>query len=272
MVYVSSAKGYRAGGGNGATSVGNSLCNPSLKALGLLGVPSSFSSDSLWSYEIGTKDSFFNRKLAIQASVFYIDWTNIQSHVSLPSCSESFTANRGKAISQGFDLQLQALPMEGLKLGLNVGYTDAYHPNGAYGAPSSTGVIPVLNSPGDKLANVIPWSAAATAEYSRDISRLWADARSYLRLDFRWLSAVNALNPNVAGFDPMIGSYQNPAYGMLNVRLGVTQGGLDLSLFVNNATHENPILGLDHDVGGDPLLFASALRPFTAGVTGYYRW
>ena len=271
MVYVSAAKGYRAGGGNGATQVGNTLCTPSLNALGLSGVPPSFSSDSLWSYEIGTKDSFFGRKLTIEASVYLIDWTNIQTQVNLPSCGEMFTANRGKAVSQGFDLQLAAIPVEGVKLGLNVGYTDAYYPNGAHGAPSG-GVTPILNAPGDKLANVVPWTVALDAEYSHDISELWSGAKSYLRLDFRWMSAANELNPQVADYDPLTGPHQNPAYGVLNVRLGILHEGLDLSAFVNNATHEDPALSYWHDAYGDPLLYATAIRPFTAGVTAYYRW
>ncbi len=177
LVYVSGAKGYRAGGGNGATSVGNTLCNPSLNALGLTGVPPSFSSDSLWSYEIGTKDSLFDRRLAVQASAYYINWTNIQTAVQLPSCAQTFTANRGKAVSRGFDLQLAALLAQGLKMSFQVGYTDAYYPNGSFGAPSN-GVTPVLNAAGDKLANVLPWTAATDLEYSRDLDALWADARS----------------------------------------------------------------------------------------------
>jgi hypothetical protein len=41
---------------------------------------------------------------------------------------------------------------------------------------------------------------------------------------------------------------------------------------VNNATHEDPALSYWHDAYGDPLLYATAIRPFTAGVTAYYRW
>jgi iron complex outermembrane recepter protein len=271
MVYVSAAKGYRAGGGNAATSVGNTLCTPSLNALGLSGVPPSFGSDSLWSYEIGTKDSFFHRKLAIEASAYLIDWTNIQTQVNLPSCGEMFTANRGKAVSQGFDLQIAAIPLQGVTLGLNIGYTDAYYPSGSYGAPSG-GVTPILNAPGDKLANVVPWTVAVNTEYAHDISELWSGAKAYLRLDFRWMSAANALNPEVADYDPLTGPHQNPAYGVLNVRLGILREGLDLSAFANNATHEDPALSYWHDAYGDPLLFATAIRPFTAGVTAYYRW
>jgi iron complex outermembrane recepter protein len=271
MVYVSAAKGYRAGGGNSNDAIGNSLCNTSLSALGLTSVPSSFNSDSLWSYEIGTKDSLFDRRFAIQASVYYIDWSNIQTLVSLPSCSEAFTANRGKAISQGFDLQMAAIIAEGLKFNVNVGYTDAYFPYAALGAPRN-GVAPLLNAAGDKLSDVLPWTVAANVEYSRDISPLWAGARSYIRVDYRWLSAANPQDPNVAGFDTEVGPHPNQAYGMLNIRVGVLHGGLDLSAYVNNATKSDPVLGYTHDANPDPLYSATAIRPLTMGFTAFYRF
>jgi iron complex outermembrane recepter protein len=271
MVYVSAAKGYRSGGGNGATAIGNPLCTPSLTALGLSTVPTSYSADSLWSYEIGAKDTLFNRRLSIQASAFVIDWSNIQTSVTLPSCSEVFTANRGKAVSRGFDLQVAAIPIDGLKLGATVGYTDAYYPDAAYGAPVG-GVTPLLNAAGDKLANVLPWTAAVDVEYSRDISPLWSNAHSYIRIDYRWLSAANALNPATASYDPEVSQYQNQAYGMLNLRLGVVHEGLDASVYVNNATKSDPTLGYAHDIIGDPIFYGTAIRPMTIGVTGYYRF
>jgi len=83
---------------------------------------------------------------------------------------------------------------------------------------------------------------------------------------------VNDLNPNMAGYDPEVGPHQNSAYDVLNIRLGVTRGGLDLSGFVNNATRSDPTLSYTHDAGGDPLFFASAIRPLTVGVTAFYRF
>jgi outer membrane receptor protein involved in Fe transport len=271
MVYVSVAKGYRAGGGNAVTTTDNPLCVPSFELLGIKSAPSSFNSDSLWSYEIGAKDSLFDRRLSIQGSVYYIDWTDIQTSINLPSCGEAFTANRGKAVSQGFDLQFAAIVADGLKLGGFVGYTDTYYPDASLGPPAN-GVAPILNAAGDKVANVLPWTAAANVEYSRDISPLWANTQSYLRLDYRWLSAANALDPRVAAYDPETGPYQNPAYSVLNIRLGVRHGGLDLSAYVNNATNSNPVLGYMHDIPGSPLFYAQAMRPLTAGVTGFYRF
>jgi iron complex outermembrane recepter protein len=271
MVYVSAAKGYRSGGGNGATAIGNPLCTPSLTALGLSTVPTSYTSDSLWSYEIGAKDMLFNRRLAIEASAFVIDWSNIQTSVNLPSCAQMFTANRGKAVSRGADLQVAAIITDRLKLGAMVGYTDAYYPDAAFGAPVG-GATPLLNAAGDKLANVLPWTAAANVEYSHDISPLWGNARTYIRVDYRWLSAANALNPASAGYDPETSPYQNQGYGMLNLRLGLVHEGLDLSVYVNNATNSDPLLGYAHDVIGDPMFYGTAIRPLTAGFTGYYRF
>ncbi len=271
MVYISAAKGYRAGGGTPANAVQNPLCGPSLSALGISHPPESYNSDSVWSYEFGTKDSFFDRRLVVEGSVYRIDWSDIQTSVPLPSCALVFTANRGKAVIQGFDLQVSAVPVEGVKLGLAVGYTNAYHPDGAYGAPSN-GITPLLNAPGDKLPNVVPWTVAPNAQYTHDVSELWNESKGYVRLDFRWQSAANALNPAVAGFDPMTGPRQNPAYGILNVRVGVIHGGLDLSTFVNNATHEDPVLQYSHEVVGEQQIYAASHRPIYAGLTGYYRW
>jgi iron complex outermembrane receptor protein len=270
MVYASASKGYRAGGGNSATSFGNSLCDPSLKAIGLTSVPASFNSDSLWSYELGAKDAFFGGRLAMQTSVFYINWTNIQSQIYLPSCSENFTTNQGKAISQGFDLQIEAVPMDGLKLGANVGYTDAYYPKAAYGAPVD-GVAPLLNAAGDKLLQVLPWTASAHAEYSWDVGSWWSDARPYVRADYRWLDSAPKGDPSVANYDPGVGPYPNQSYGILNLRIGVVRRGLDISGYVNNATNSDPRLSYAHYLPGDPLYYATALRPLTFGVTALYR-
>jgi iron complex outermembrane receptor protein len=278
MVYASASKGYRAGGGNSATSLGNSLCTRSLQALGLSSVPSTFNSDSLWSYEIGSKNSLFDGRLAIQASAYLIDWKNIQTEVTLPTCGEVFTTNRGKAVSKGFDLQIAAIPVANLKLSVNVGYTDAYYPDAAYGAPPSNGgPPPLLNGTGDKLTNVLPWTASTHAEYSHDIGALWTEARSYIRVDYRWLDAAPRSNPLTANYDPLLdsntGVAPNQAYSILNLRIGVLHQGLDISAFINNLTRSNPRLAYTQDFSPtSPLFLATALQPLTAGVTALYRF
>jgi len=274
MVYVSAAKGYRPGGGNAVGIINTDpMCQQSLNDLGLTAAPSTFGPDHLWSYELGAKDVLFNQRLSVQGSVYYIKWSEIQTSISLPSCLDGFTANQGHAVSRGFDLQLAAIITPDLKIRASVGYTDAYFPDAFYGAPVN-GVPTLLNGAGDKLPNVLPWTAAGNAEYSHDISSLWSDSRFYLRVDYRWLSAAPAGNPAVANYDPVGGAHPNPAYDMLNIRLGLTHGGLDVSAYVNNATRSNPVLGFTHTfTGGQPDIWASGmLRPLTFGVTTWYRF
>ena len=275
MVYATAAKGYRQGGSNSPNATANPLCEPSFQALGLTSVPGTYESDSLWSYELGAKDSLFDNRLSFQTSVYYIDWTGIQTTVNLPSCGAFYTANRGKAISQGFDFQVAAILAEGLKVSALVGYTDVYYPSAEYGATVG-GVTPVLIAAGDKLPNVPPWSAALHMDYSRDIGRIWDSAQSYFRVDYRWTDATSRGDPATVGYDPgtggPIGFAPNSAYGVLNLRLGVVHGGLDVSAFVNNVTNANPILGLTHASLTDSLYSATAIRPLTAGVTGLYRF
>jgi iron complex outermembrane receptor protein len=269
MVYTSVGKGYRPGGGNSYTAIGNPKCGASLQALGLTSVPATFTSDSLWSYEVGSKNRLLDNRLSIDGSVYWINWTNIQTNIQLPSCASNFTGNRGKAISKGFDLQIAAVVTDGLKLGVNVGYTDAYYPDAQYGAPNN-GVAPLLNAAGDKVVPTVPWNAAAVMDYSRDTSSLWADSRSYLRVDYRWQSRTTNYDASTAGYNSS--DVQDPRYSILNVRLGVTHNGLDLSAYITNVTNSDPVLGYFALGGGDPLHRAAALQPRTFGLTGWYRF
>lgn len=273
MVYATAAKGFRPGGSNGPNVTANPFCAPSAASLGLTSIPTAFGSDSIWSYEVGTKDAFFDQRLVLQASVYYIDWTGIQTTTLLLSCGAEFTENHGKAVSQGFDFQFSAAITDHLQLGATAGYTHAYYPNAEYGSATVAGGIrPLIIGAGDPLPLIPPWTAAVHAEYTRDISRVWDGAQSYLRVDYRWTDEYPRADPNVASYDPEVGPYPNQAYETLNVRLGVTHRGLDLSAFVNNATNSRPLLGYFHSYPGEPLYSAIALRPRTVGLTALYRF
>jgi iron complex outermembrane recepter protein len=271
MVYTTVSKGYRPGGANSPLSAGNAVCNPSAEALGLTSVPETYNSDSVWSYEVGTKDRSSDGRLALEASAYHIDWLGIQTSVFLPSCGESFIRNGGRAVSQGFDLQLAALPMKGVRLSANVGYTDAYYPNASYG-PAVSGPAPLLIGAGDKLSEAIPWTVSVQAEYSHEIDTLWSGANGYVRADYRWLDGAPKGDPRVANYDPEIGPYPDQAYDMIDLRLGVTRGGLDLSAFVNNVTNSDPRLSYVHWGPHTPIFFADALRPRTVGITALYHF
>lgn len=279
MVYATAAKGYRLGGSNSLSVTQNTQCSYSASNLGYTKLPTSFKSDNLWSYEIGTKDSFFNQRLSIQASAFYIDWKGIQTTLGLNSCGQNFTTNLGRAISQGFDFQMAAIMFDGLKVSANVAYTDTYYPNATYGTADQPGdPRPLINGAGDKLP-IIPWSASGVIDYSFGIDPLWRHARSYVRIDYRWLSGTPVPDANLPGYDPLNPDRGDSSYGLLNLRYGIAHEGLDVSLFVTNTTNANPRLSygtasyppLPPD--SRPVLYAGvALPPRTYGVSASYKF
>lgn len=109
LLYASAAKGDRIGGAN-APLLDIGACAAALKELGLSsGAPLTYTGDSLWSYEIGSKNRLLDGHLQIDASVFHIDWSNVQQTIYVPACSEGFTGNLGKAVSKGFDFSSNLL-------------------------------------------------------------------------------------------------------------------------------------------------------------------
>src|SRR5579859_1807637 len=86
LVYATVSKGYRIGG-----------ATPPLPPNCGSGFPTSYNSDSVWSYEVGTKDRFLDRKLQVSASGYYIRWFGIQQAFYVPVCGNQFTTNAGEA-------------------------------------------------------------------------------------------------------------------------------------------------------------------------------
>jgi len=293
LVYVSASKGFRPGGPN--VGVGN-ICGTSLDALGLTQVPGQFSSDSLWSYEIGSKNTFLDHRLQINASLFYIDWRNIQQNVYLPSCGEQFTANLGKAKSEGGDVEVLYKPIEALTFDLTAAYTDARLTKSScagsltYDAASASCTAPgttasPIATKGDALLGA-PWSFTASAEYHFPE---WAGRTPYARLDFQHSTAQKSLLPgqdnNNGLFDTTIPGL--PVLNNLQVRAGMRFNGVDLSAYADNLTNAHPQLFESRDIapysngpGSNPrtgpttdtLYFGRGVRPRTIGVTATYRY
>ena len=285
LYYASASKGFRPGGVN--VGVGG-ICNGDLQTLGLpqvgghYQVPGKFESDSLWSYELGGKNTFLDHRLQVNTSVFYIDWKNIQQNVYLPSCGEQFTSNLGKATSKGGDIDIVYRPLPPLTLDLTVAYTDAKFDksscagtlvfDGTTCAGAQNPVSPIA-SKGDALLGA-PWSITAAAEYH---FTQWRDRTPYLRIDYQHSSAqtkrLNTQNASNALYDTTIPGL--PVTNNINLRGGFRFNGVDVSLFVNNLTDAHPLLYKSRDIAYDPtdnLYFERGVRPRTIGVTATYRY
>jgi iron complex outermembrane receptor protein len=267
LLYLNAAKGDRIGGVN-PPFYNFPACNEAIVALGYPnGAPSTYKGDSLWSYEVGSKNQLFDRHFEMQISAFYIKWTDIQQIVQVPACTEGFTANLGQATSKGFDFQAQALITDALKVGLSVGYTNAR--NATTIVSGGNNVV----ADGQQInPNAAPWMIIPTAEYSVNFA---PEHKGYLRTDYTYHSKnPGPYNPTRDTASPTYNAYfiPNPSYGQLNIRVGTTWRGWDASVYALNALNAVPLL---YSNARQPFIFYGAaftLPPRTIGGTLTYHW
>jgi outer membrane receptor protein involved in Fe transport len=260
MVYGTIAKGYRIGG-----------ASPPLPPIACGGVfPTEYNSDSVWSYEVGSKDRFFDRRLQVSGSAYYINWSNIQQSILVPSCAIMFTANVGSAVSKGFDLQGQWQITSAFDVEFAVGYNKATFSNDAV----LTVPVPVelgggnqslfLAGKGDSL-DVTPWTVTLGAQYN---FRLW-DRPGFVRADWEYTSHLNTPTPvqdvNALSYDPNL--VNNPATNLVSLRAGMTFDKVDVALYADNLLNAHPQLDLTHQDSYTLLYEARTFRPLTIGLS-----
>jgi iron complex outermembrane recepter protein len=214
MTYATVSKGYREGGPLFKLP---SLCNGDLANLGLSASPTAYKPDSIWNYELGAKTQWLDHRLTINGAVYYIDWTNIQQTIALPTCGFVFTGNFGTASSKGTEFEMNYEPTAALNLGLSFSYNEA----------KLTSTIPGAQGQADEPLEYAPrWSGAVFAEYTRDLA---ADTSGYLRGDF------NTTSHEFANFNTQSVYRDIGGYSLLNLRLGVKHNAWRGGLFVSNA-------------------------------------
>ena len=262
MVYFTYSKGYRIGGANPPFPA--SACSE------LDVAPSAYNSDTVTSYEAGSKDRFFGGRVQVAGSVYYLKWKNIQQSNYLPSCGFQYTTNLGSAESKGFDLEGQILVTDDLDIDFSLGYTDAH-----YTSTSVAGGL-LLARTGDKLPGS-PWTFSVGAQYSTQVM----GRDSFLRLDYQFASRETGHTPGRDPFvDPVYGNLvpydpatvPEPETNLVSARAGMTFDRAVVTVFADNLFNTHPRLNYGHQ-DSDTLLFeAETLRPRTIGISATYRY
>jgi len=213
MIYGSAAKGFRSGGTNSVPD----QCGPG---------SGSFTSDSLWSYELGSKDTLFDGRMNLRAAVFYIDWSNIQQSILLP-CTYSVTKNAGTAVSKGAEVEADVAPIHGLNMTFSLGYDDARITSVPEGA---TGFVA-----GQELNGVPKWTASWLADYSipTDFGAVF----------IRPLYSYTGSSISYSVIPVQQGGRPRDAYSMLDLSVGAGIGAWEASLFAKNLLDVRANLG-----------------------------
>jgi iron complex outermembrane recepter protein len=216
--YASVLEGYRAGG----VDINS-------------GIITTFKPETVRDYELGEKSTLADGHLRINADVFLLKWTDLQVQTdylanSNISSSVEKTLNASSAKSLGAELEVQAIPVRGLQLGLSAGYLDAYFndfPNaivhGGY----------EVNLTGQQLPKSPRFTASTNMQFSQPVA---ADTEAYLRVEGVYRSAMAGnIDATAAPLDGQ-GTYPyiEPSYVVWNLRLGATT-----SHFTTQAYSEN---------------------------------
>ena len=247
-VFVQAAKGFRLGGVTEPVPLAGVFgtdCASDLAAVGLRSIPDTFKSDHLWSYELGAKTRWLDRRLIVNASVFDIEWSNIQTNVFLP-CAFITVVNAGKARSRGAEAEVNWAVTSGLTVSAAASYTDATLVEKA---------AQFAAQEGDRLPNVAKMNANASAEYRWPLpnnSSLFARA------------AVTYVGDSFTEFQSLITAQRVPSSTSVDGSLGFSWGTWNVSIFAKNLTNRLIVTGVDTD-RNVPTTYSIA-PPRTVGV------
>ena len=106
----------------------------------------------------GEKARFADRRISVNADLYYIKWDNIQQVLSL-TCGYPYNTNAGNAKSYGPEIEMSALLVTGLTFDVSGTYTQAYISD-----PNASAIASGIN-PGTRVLNVPKYTAVAGLNY-----------------------------------------------------------------------------------------------------------
>ncbi|WP_243451972.1 TonB-dependent receptor domain-containing protein [Sphingosinicella soli] len=233
--YARAASGYRPGGPQT-----NSAPPPNAQTV--------IRSDTVWNYEAGVKATTLDGAFTIDASVFHIDWKDIQ----LNTLFNGFVlgGNAASADVDGIEVQMQLRPNELLTIGANMGHTRAVLTSITPEAAAVAGA-----AKGDRLPLTAPWTASIVADQQIPLS---PSVTGSVGASLRFQSSMFATYP---GLDPNP-TQKLPELTTVDLRAGaVFDSGFTVQLRLDNLFDKFGFTNVDGAAGS-----ATVIRPRTVSL------
>nr|WP_319494472.1 TonB-dependent receptor [uncultured Desulfobacter sp.] len=193
MTYLSVSKGYRAGGFNFQATDSQYY---------------TFDEEELWSYEVGVKNTFFNNRLIVNASIYLMDISDMQVSENVSSL-ESYVTNAAEATGKGIELEVTAKITAGLTMTVGFGYTHIEFDD-------------FKDTAGDYQGNKSTYSP----EYTFNLGA-----------QYRWKNGFYA-RTDLIGYGDMYfdkaNKYKRDAYQIVNAKIGYEAEHFDIYLYGKN--------------------------------------
>jgi len=221
--------------------------------------------DKLYNFELGTKGDFLQHRLAIDASVYYVDWRDVQQQISVPYQGGGINAvvNGQSASGPGVDLAVSVHPIDRLQVGGTFSWNDLTVDSDVV----SGGLLLFRN--GGRLNNSSEYTGGLFATY--DIP-LGTSASGELSVSGNYTSEQVARS-----ITPLKTVDETHGDNLFFLRAGFTvnfRNNWSMKLFGENLTNEYGALQRISVVGYAPTLaeFTQRPRPRTVGVEVDYRY
>jgi outer membrane receptor protein involved in Fe transport len=248
-LYGTAAQGFRAGGINPPQAANEPGCALELEALGFAEFPISYDSDSLWSYELGSKARMLDGRLQLNTALYHIDWSDMQTS-KLLNCGAGLIENAGAVDSDGIEFELIAHPLEGLDIILTTAFNRA---------ELSEDVPNLGGSVGDRIPGVPRLTANVGFSY---YFKVFSGYEAFISSDYQYVGdSYNAFDRS--------NSIKLPSFSLANFRIGLNTKHWSSALFINNAFDERGILFVNENILGT---WVGATPPRTIGVSTTWRF
>ena len=222
MAYARVATGYKAGGFSARS------------------VNTGYDPETVTNYEIGFKSDLFDRRLRFNATAFYMDLKDKQLNqlVAGSGGTATQTINAGKGDFKGIEIEVEALPFEGLRLNGSFGYVDRNFSELLALDPA----IDQIRDYSDVASFSYSASTTATAGAEYTFGNVGAGELSF-RVDYSYKGRVGYNILPVAPFAPFDKEIEAPAYGLWDARIMLTDvplggGSAVFTLWAKNLTNK----------------------------------
>jgi len=185
----------------------------------------------LTNYEFGVKSESADKRLRLDADVFFMNWTNIQADYSIGQQANGGVdfitgiANAAGAHSYGFEAEGAAVVATGLIVEAGAGYDRAYYTSYP---DAQTGVGLSQSLSGVTVPNAPKWTLHADSQYTHNLGN---EMSGFARLEWFYRSSI--VPDQNSEFHTRF-PWDVPSYSVWNLRSGVTRGNWTVTAFAEN--------------------------------------
>ncbi len=241
MLYARAASGFRPGGPNESVLAQS------------LGLPRAYEPDTTRNYEIGAKGAVFNGGLSFDASVYHVDWRDLQLQLRDPTTFQTYYVNAGRARSRGVELSLASRPFHGFRATLWTAWNDA----------ELTEDFPVTSTTTGRSGDRLPYGPRWSGSLSLDQDFPLADrVAGFVGTSFTYVGDRMG-----RFFQGVLPREEFPSYTQLDLRAGARFGDWTVNAFANNVADQRGILRGGRDASLSLRYAFNYIQPRTIGLS-----